>query len=111
MEFDKANVEAEETGSSTHTIQQHQRKWKPPKEDVIIINTNAAISTKMIRTGKNIIARNSTGKILGAMGLVEHKRGEASTEEALAVKVALMMAKNVGWTKIDVQTDCNGVID
>ena len=65
----------------------------------------------MIKNGKNIIASNSTEKILRAMGLVEHKRREASTEEALAVKVALMMAKNVGLTKIDVQTDCNGVVD
>nr|XP_027124194.1 uncharacterized protein LOC113740878 [Coffea arabica] len=111
MEFDKANAEEGETCSSTHTVQQHQRKWERLKEGVIRINTDIAISAHMIRIGKGIIARNWTRKILRAMGLVEHKRGEASTEEALAVRAVLMMTKNAGWTKIDVQTNCKVVVD
>lgn len=80
--------------------QQQQERWEPPKLGVVKINTDAAISTQMVRIGKGIIARNWTGKIMKARGIVEWKSGKAVEEEALAVRVALRMAKDARWTKI-----------
>ncbi|XP_071924712.1 uncharacterized protein [Coffea arabica] len=90
---------------------QQQCRWEPPKEGVIKINTDAAISTKMVRIGVGIIARNWREKIVKAKEISECKRGEAGKEEALAIRSALVMAKDAGWTSIEVQTDCKGVVD
>ena len=64
---------------------QKQHGWEPPKEGVIKINTDAAVSAKMVRTGLGIIARNWLGKIVKVRGISERKRGEANKGEALAI--------------------------
>lgn len=50
-------------------------------------------------------------KIIRVKGLVEQKIEEAAMEEALAMRCALRMAQNAGWTKIEVQSDCKVVVD
>ena len=103
-----------EAGARTNDIskmgRQQQCRWEPPK-GVIKINTDAAISARMVRIGLGIIARNWRGKIVKAKGISECKREEAGKEEALAIRSALVMAKDAGWTNIEVQTDCKGVVD
>ena len=42
---------------------------------------------------------------------MECRRRNAIEEEALAVRAALMMAKDARWTKIEVQSDCKSVVD
>nr|XP_027067422.1 uncharacterized protein LOC113693034 [Coffea arabica] len=103
--------EAEERMAKISIQQEQQRRWEPPKAGVIKINTDAAISNQSVRTGKGIIARNWTGKLMRAKGIMECKMGTAMEEEALAVRAALVMAKAVGWTKIEVQSDCKSVVD
>ncbi|XP_027184061.1 uncharacterized protein LOC113782367 [Coffea eugenioides] len=90
---------------------QQQHCWEPPKEGVIEINTDAAISARMVRTSQGIIARNWLGKIIKAKGISECKQGDASREESLAIRSALVMAKDACWTNIEVQTDSKGVVD
>ncbi|XP_027150299.1 uncharacterized protein LOC113750534 [Coffea eugenioides] len=94
---------AEENGQS-------QQKWEPPKEGVIRINTDAVLSAKMVRTGLGIIARNWHGKIVKAKGIVTRRRGVPAIEEAMAIRSALEMTKNAGWTTIEVQSDCKCVV-
>lgn len=111
LEFDHANAEDKNTKCRAHEPEQHCKQWEPPKEGIMRINTDAAISAQMIRTGKGIIARDWTGKIIKATGLVELKKGAAEMEEILAVRATLLMAKNAGWTQIEVQLDCKIVVD
>ena len=85
--------------------------WEPPKEAVIKINIDAALLARMVRTGLGIIARNWCRMIVEAKGITECKRREAGKEEALAIRSALEMAKDAGWTNIEVQTDCKSVVD
>ncbi|XP_071933020.1 uncharacterized protein [Coffea arabica] len=82
-----------------------------PREGVIRLYTDAAISAKGIRTGQGIIARNWKGKLLKAKGVVTQGRGIASKEEALAIRNALLMAKQQGWTQIIVHSDCKLVVE
>lgn len=65
----------------------------------------------MIKTSQRIIARNWRGKIVKARGIVNQRKGEAIKEETLAARNAVMMAKNAGWTKIKVHTDCKSVVN
>ncbi|XP_027118308.1 uncharacterized protein [Coffea arabica] len=85
-------------------------KFKPGKEPVldgvIRINTDAALNARMIRTGKGIVARHWTGEIIRARGVVEQKKGDALMEETLAIRLALQMAREEGWGKIAIFSDC-----
>ena len=63
---------------------------------MIKINTDAAVSAKMVKRGLGIIARNWLGKLVKVRGISERKRGEANKEEALAIWSALVMAKDSG---------------
>lgn len=111
LEFDNANAEASSTSRNLTQHSLHPTIWEPPKEGTIRINTDAAISAQMVRTGKGIIARNWTGKIIKAQGKVEIKRGDAASEECLAIRDALMMARDARWTDIEVQSDCKSIVD
>ncbi|XP_071927599.1 uncharacterized protein [Coffea arabica] len=98
------------TNASSEVDKQLQHGWEPPKEGVIKINTDAAISAKMVRTELGIIARNWRGGIVKAKGITESRRGEAAKEEALAIRSALEMVKDAGWTNIEVQSNCKSVV-
>lgn len=100
MEFDTATAEEKENRSRVQTLHQYQRSWEPPKEGIVKINIDAAISSHMVRTGKCIIARNWTGKIIRAEGLVEQKKrrsdngGSTSSENCIKNGLKCRMDKN-----------------
>ncbi|XP_027118501.1 uncharacterized protein [Coffea arabica] len=90
---------------------QQVRMRDSPKEGVIRINTDAAINSNLIRTRKGIIARKWTWEILRAKGVRESKQGQALMEETLAIRMALQMARQAKWEKIEVLSDCKAAVD
>lgn len=86
------------------------RRVRTRKEEIRLY-TDAAISAKRFRTGQGIIVRNWKGQLLKAKGIVTQGKGSASEVEARAVKNALLMATQAGWTKIIVHTDCKSVVE
>ena len=46
-----------------------------------------------------------------AKGIMEHEREKVIEEEALAVRTAIMMTKDAGWTRMEVQSDCKSAVD
>ncbi|XP_071917188.1 uncharacterized protein [Coffea arabica] len=87
-----------------------QQQWEPPKEGTMMMNIDAAISAKMVRSGLGIIARNWRGVIVKVKGITDRRKGDAATEETLAIRSALEMAQGAGWTNIEVQSDCKYVV-
>nr|XP_027124169.1 uncharacterized protein LOC113740852 [Coffea arabica] len=110
LEFEQAR-EIEQESRTGQNNRGHQARREQLREDVVSLYTDAAISAKRIRTGQGIIARNWKGTIMRAKGIVNQWKGTASKEEALAVRNALLMAKQAGWTKIIVHTDCKSVVE
>ena len=49
--------------------------------------------------------------MMGAWAASDDKLGEPAVEEALAIRQALHMAKERGWRKVLVQSDCKGIVD
>ena len=45
-----------------------------------------------------------------AKGITARRRGEAVTEEMLAIRGALEMAKVAGWINIEIQSNCKNVV-
>ena len=110
IEYDAANESDTRTTSALEMERQVQQRWEPPKEGTMMINTDAAISAKMVRSGLGIIARNWRGVIVKAKGITDRRKGDAATEETLAIRSALEMAQGAGWTNIEVQSDCKYVV-
>nr|XP_027086530.1 uncharacterized protein LOC113708266 [Coffea arabica] len=110
LEFEQERETQRKWNVRRTSCEPKQRREKP-REGVIRMYTDAAISAKGIRTGQGIIARNWKGILLKAKGVVTQGRGIASKEEALAIRNALLMAKQQGWTQIIVPLDCKSVVE
>ena len=57
------------------------------------------------------MTRKLTGEILRARGVRELKQGQALMEETLAIRMALQMARQAKWEKIEVLSNCKAVVD
>ncbi|XP_071916201.1 uncharacterized protein [Coffea arabica] len=111
LEFQEEQMENEKkhrTGTS-HQMQNHQ--WRPPDAGVVKINTDAATPTKSTGAGLGMIARDSYGNIVEARGIRKYSRGGAEIEEAAALRQGLLMAREAGWRRIEMQTDCKAAIE
>ncbi|XP_071933154.1 uncharacterized protein [Coffea arabica] len=110
IEYDAANESDTRANAPLEMEGQIQQRWEPPKEGIMRINTDAAISAQMVRTRLGIIAKNWLGETVKAKGITERRRGEAATEETLAIRGALEMPQGARWTNIEVQSDCKNVV-
>nr|XP_027123408.1 uncharacterized protein LOC113740095 [Coffea arabica] len=110
LEFDQEREPEQEGITGQINTELHSRR-EMPREEVVRLYTDAAISAKRIRTAQGIITRNWKGMLLRAKGIVTQGKGATSKEEALAIRNALLMAKQIGWTKIIVHTDCKSVVE
>ncbi|XP_071917223.1 uncharacterized protein [Coffea arabica] len=110
IEYEAAKESDTGTNSAPEKATPVQQRWEPTKEGTIRINTDATISTKMVRSGLRIIARNWRGELVRAKGITARRKGIAATEEALVIRGALKMAQFAGWTNIEVQSDCKHVV-
>ena len=75
------------------------------------MNTDASLNIQKQRVGRGIVARKDDGGLIGAWADSEDKLGEPAVEEALAIRQALNIAKQKGWRKVLIQSDCKGIID
>ncbi|XP_071939998.1 uncharacterized protein [Coffea arabica] len=110
LEYEQARVEEIEQ-SATDNIREHQTRRQTARDDDVCLFTDAAISARMIRTGQGIVARKWNGMIMKAKAIVNQYKGEPMKEEALAIRNAMLMAEQVGWTKIKIHSDSKSVLD
>ncbi|XP_071939028.1 uncharacterized protein [Coffea arabica] len=110
LEYEHAREEEKEQTATTN-IKEHQTRGQTAGDDDVCLFTDAVISSRMIRTGQGIVARKWNGMIMKAKAIVNQYKEEPSKEEALAIRNAMLMAKQVGWTKITIHSDSKSVID
>lgn len=93
-----------ETSTST-------QKWSPPPEGWLMINVDAAIFSHSGRAGYGVVVRDHLGAPVAAYrGCFDHTQSP-EVAEALAVRQALVLAKNAGFQKIQVASDCLTLIN
>ena len=97
MEFKEAKEQEGRKGIAETIPNQQLRSWIPPMEGVYKINTDGAISSQMIRTGKGIVARNWKVETLKVWRRMEEKIGDPKLEEALAIRMAMQLGKEASW--------------
>nr|XP_027108728.1 uncharacterized protein LOC113728530 [Coffea arabica] len=87
------------------------RKWRPPSRGTIKLNTDAAFSQNLERTGIGVVARNAEGELMKVWARAELKRSEPQVEEAAAIRMGMQMAWKANWRAVELQSDCKEVVD
>ncbi|XP_027067716.1 uncharacterized protein [Coffea arabica] len=108
-------IEAQK-GTDGEFIQQtahssNRGKWSPPPGGLIKINTDAAFSQNMRRTGMGAVARNAKGKLMKVWARAAYKTSEPQVEEAAAIRMGKQMAHEASWRAVEFQSDCKEVVD
>ncbi|KAK9009203.1 hypothetical protein V6N11_035748 [Hibiscus sabdariffa] len=84
--------------------------WSPPPSGTIAISVDGAF-TPDHGAGIGVVARDSTGTVLG--GLAQHSLGLSSSvsSETAAIHVGLQLADEHGWDCIVLESDCANVVN
>jgi ribonuclease HI len=85
--------------------------WEKPKEGCIKLNIDAAFSHEYFSGATGVVLRDDKGMFIAACSCgIEHV-GDASTAEARALKDGLVLAGQMGCSKLEVNSDCMEVIN
>lgn len=82
----------------------------PPPEH-IALNTDAAIKQQQRKTGWGVIAQGENGVVKEVWAGGSNRQGDPAVEEALVIRTALVKARERGWKKMVVYSDCKGIIE
>ncbi|XP_027166351.1 uncharacterized protein LOC113766348 [Coffea eugenioides] len=93
------------------TISSRIKTWRPPSRGTIKLNTNAAFSQNLERTGIGVVARNAEEELMKVWARAEVKRSEPRVEEAAAIRMGMQMAWKANWRAVELQSDCKDVVD
>jgi ribonuclease HI len=84
--------------------------WIPPPSGVIKINVHAAMGKNTRRGSVAAVARDDSGKFVGASAVVLSGQVAAETVEALACREAIALARDINARRVRVASDCSNVI-
>ena len=73
--------------------------------------TASGLDQKLNKAGWGIAARNSSGELAGAWARPTEGCAEVQVEEALAIREAMVLAKQMGWRNAELESDCKHVVD
>ncbi|XP_057444326.1 uncharacterized protein LOC130736520 [Lotus japonicus] len=97
-------------GSRSGEMSRNQTCWKAPGRDAIKINTDAAWKEKNGTSSIALIARNHQGRMLTGAAM-NWPSPSSLIVEASALREALILASNLGWDRIVIESDCLPLID
>ncbi|MFQ6653611.1 hypothetical protein Gotur_024923, partial [Gossypium turneri] len=85
--------------------------WKPPQISWVKLNFDAAYKAQSNKSYSGFIIRNEKGEVMGS-GISLHSNVlDAGLAEALACYQGLIFAKEMGFTKLEVEGDARVVIE
>jgi hypothetical protein len=85
-------------------------KWSPPPEGTVLINVDAAIFSSTRRMGIGAVIRDHTWNCLVACSEQSEEVVAPEIAEALAMRRAIILPKEEGFSKIIVNSDCLSVV-
>lgn len=72
---------------------------------MIKINSDAAFSKNMNKSGIGAIARNGEGQLMKAWARAEIKTSEPPVEEVAAIRMGMVVAREAQWKELEFQSD------
>ncbi|KAL4279259.1 hypothetical protein GQ457_03G017210 [Hibiscus cannabinus] len=106
-----ADYKFHNTLSSTSPPTTNRHCWHPPPGDFIKINTDGAFNPSTYEARIGVIARNSTGEVLGGFAQHSGVSTDALHTEFLAVVAGLQLAREKGWRFVHIETDSATVVN
>ncbi|XP_026458889.1 uncharacterized protein LOC113359482 [Papaver somniferum] len=91
--------------------QQIQQTWSPPQSNQLKINVDASLDHTSQCFGIGLIIRDSTGQCRGIRGKYINGRIDPEQAECLAMKEAILWARDCGSNNIILESDCANVIN
>ena len=85
--------------------------WKEPKKAWVKINSDAAVHQNKEGAGWGLVARTWQKELVGAWAVPGMSCSTPKMEEALALRSAMLVAKQQGWRRVEFESDCKNVID
>jgi hypothetical protein len=99
------------TPSANHRRELSQSaKWVPPPEGMVLLNVDAAMFAASKQMGTGIVARNHVGSFVAACSTVTDDVILPELAEAMSIRQALSFAREEGFPKIILASDCLSVI-
>ena len=77
-----------------------------PQTGWIKVNTDAVSNNKVNRAGWGIAARSWQGKVIAIWAYPSKSCSNARLEEALALRAAMIRAKQRGWKRVEFESNC-----
>ncbi|XP_071901202.1 uncharacterized protein [Coffea arabica] len=85
--------------------------WRFPQEGWVKINTDAALQQKEGLAGWGVVARDWQGKVLKAWAIPNRSCSNPKLEESMALRAAMLLAKQQGWKKVVFESDCLQMVE
>nr|XP_027101192.1 uncharacterized protein LOC113720678 [Coffea arabica]XP_027115614.1 uncharacterized protein LOC113733445 [Coffea arabica] len=85
--------------------------WQEPGEAWVKINSDAAVQQDKEKAGWGLVARDWQKEVVGAWAVPGSSCSTPKMEEALALRAAMLVAKQQGWRRVEFESDCKYVID
>jgi ribonuclease HI len=85
-------------------------KWVPPPEGTVLVNVDAAVFAPSRCMGAGVVIRNHRGLCLAACQQLFEEVTSPELAEARAVLHAIVFAREEGFSKIIIGSDCASVI-
>src|SRR6185295_10744836 len=81
-------------------------RWIPPRNGMMKVNVDAALSKNMNVAAMAVVARDEKGKFQGASVIVLDGVSSPETAEAMACREGCALASDLGLQKIRIATNC-----
>jgi ribonuclease HI len=96
--------------STRHDTTIYGVRWSPPPEGTVYINCDAALFSSSRRMGLGVVIRNHIGQYVAACRELHEKVTTPEVVEAMALRRALSLAGDEGFSKIMVVSDCLSLV-
>ncbi|XP_027175077.1 uncharacterized protein LOC113774674 [Coffea eugenioides] len=85
--------------------------WSLPQKGWIKINSDAALQQNEGLAGWRMVARDWKGNVLGAWAIPNSSCSNPKLEESMALRAAMVKAKQQGWRRVMFESDCLMVVE
>ncbi|XP_027109105.1 uncharacterized protein [Coffea arabica] len=110
-EYKEVSIGEDKTEENGEKQVAKSSRWHPPPQGFIKLNSDAVLEQKERRIGWGVVARREDGEIVGAWAGGERRDENPTVEEALAIRKAVIKAKQSGWNEDVIQSDCKQMVD
>ncbi|KAF5476857.1 hypothetical protein F2P56_003549 [Juglans regia] len=91
--------------SSTHNAKR-ACSWNPPPRGFLKLNVDGVVFLDVRKAGMGVVLRDDKGKLVMAASKIENAVENPSTIELLALLRGLQLIVHLGFSKLDVESDC-----